>query len=77
MTAPALSPVAAALTEAQRETLAKVFRDALANRRPQEDGCTGCENYPAAALCDDHAGDYDACDQYISLAADLGVSLED
>jgi len=77
MTAPAIAPVAAPLTEAQREILASMYRDALAYRRPAEEGCAGCENYPAAPLCDDHAADWDACDTYTSLAADLGIPQED
>jgi hypothetical protein len=64
------------LTESQRETLARVFADALAYRRPGEEGCKGCENWPDAALCDDHAADWDACDAYTDLAAGLGILLE-
>jgi len=66
-----------ALAEGQREVLAQALADAITYREPgSPSDCAGCENYPDAALCDDHAADLDLIDAYLALARELGIEVE-
>lgn len=59
------------LTVEQRAVLAAVFTDALDYREPAGD-CADCASHPYG-LCPDHAADRDRCDDYITLAVELGI----
>ncbi len=59
------------------QVLAQALADAIAYREPgSPSDCTGCENCPDAALCDDHAADLDLIDAYLALARELGIEVE-
>jgi hypothetical protein len=59
------------LTAVEAATIAKALADAEAYRREQGGQlCTDCSGHPAG-LCEDHAGDLDAADEYQDLAAEL------
>jgi hypothetical protein len=63
------------LTGPQRETLAKVFGDAIGTwQREASAHCDDCEN-SAADLCDTHAADLDRADSYRALGRELGIEV--
>jgi hypothetical protein len=60
-------------TGEQRAVLAAALADAVSHREPSG-FCADCETHPAG-LCEDHAGDLDKADAYLTLASGLGVSV--
>ncbi len=48
--------------------------DAITHRTPAAD-CTACDDHPAG-LCGDHAADLDRTDDYLHLAAELGIEVD-
>ena len=72
MSAPPVT-AAALLGDARRELLGEVFADALERRMPDA-WCADCEVHPAG-LCEAHGTDLDKADDYLALAAGLGIEL--
>lgn len=72
---PAAAP-APVLTPDVLARLGAVFADAIDYREPSG-FCSDCEAEGCAGLCEPHAGDLDAADSYVALAAELRIELEE
>lgn len=69
------SPAPRGLTDPQLATLGRALADAISYRDPGGD-CTACQHDPYVP-CGDHGADLDKADAYCSLAAELGIELEE
>jgi hypothetical protein len=58
----------------RREVLAAVIADAISYRTP-EGHCADCQA-EEGGLCYDHAADLDRTDDYLQLARELGIEVE-
>ena len=61
------------VTAEQAGVLAMALSDAIAYRLPDGD-CGDCDMHPAG-LCGEHAADLDRRDDYLHLAAELGIEV--